>query len=144
LKYVLAIFISLLCYTPLYSEEVPEQLFSQQDVRCLELNIHHEARGEPLAGKKAVALVTLNRAKSGKFPSDVCSVVYQKYQFSWTAYVPKNTKLKVDPHITEIAIAALSNKYKDFTRGALYFHNGTVESFKRREVTRIGNHIFYI
>lgn len=143
MKYVIASLIALFCYTNLYSEEVPEPPFSQDDVRCMELNIHHEARGESLAGKKAVALVTINRFKSKKFPNDICSVVFQKYQFSWTATVNKNTKLKVDPKITEIAIDALSNKYKDLTRGALYFHNMTVESFKRKEVARIGNHIFY-
>jgi N-acetylmuramoyl-L-alanine amidase len=128
----------------IHSEPVPEVSFSGKDLRCLELNIHFEARGEPILGQKAVALVTVNRAKSGKFPNDICKVVYQKFQFSWTHTHPNHKHVKVDPKITLLAIETLSNKYKDFTRGALYFHNTSVESFNRREVTRIGNHIFYI
>ena len=58
---------------------------------CLAKNIYHEAKGEPFEGKVAVAQVTINRAASGQFPSDICKVVYQKNvvydkvlcQFSW-------------------------------------------------------------
>lgn len=49
---------------------------------CMALNVYHEARSEPLAGQAAIALVTMNRvAHSGL---DVCQVVYQRKQFSWT------------------------------------------------------------
>jgi spore germination cell wall hydrolase CwlJ-like protein len=63
----------------------------ERQLDCLAKNIYHEAAGESFEGKVAVAQVTMNRAESGKFPSDVCAVVYQKNvfyekvvcQFSW-------------------------------------------------------------
>jgi len=45
----------------------------------------HEARGEGLEGVQAVHQVVLNRVRSRKYPSTICGVVLQKYQFSWTA-----------------------------------------------------------
>lgn len=51
---------------------------------CLEKNIYFESRGESLAGKIAVGLVTLNRVSSPKWPNSECGVVWQKKQFSWT------------------------------------------------------------
>ncbi len=50
--------------------------------QCMLKNIYHEARGEGVEGMKAVALVTLNRAKQQN--KTVCEVVYQRKQFSWT------------------------------------------------------------
>ena len=50
----------------------------QKQLNCLARNIYHEAGGEPFEGKVAVAQVTINRAESGDFPSDICQVVYQK------------------------------------------------------------------
>ena len=63
----------------------------QAQLDCLARNIYHEAGYEPFEGKVAVAQVTINRAESGEFPSDICRVVYQKNvvyekvlcQFSW-------------------------------------------------------------
>ncbi len=57
---------------PVSGEERARQL------RCLTQNIYWEAASEPFEGKVAVAQVTLNRANSGKFPNDICAVVYQK------------------------------------------------------------------
>jgi len=51
----------------------------------------HEARGEGREGMQAVHQVVLNRVRSRKYPSTICGVVLQKYQFSWTA-----DKLKVN------------------------------------------------
>lgn len=45
--------------------------------RCLANAIYFEARSEPVRGQMAVAQVILNRAFSGVYPDDVCSVVYQ-------------------------------------------------------------------
>ena len=50
----------------------------QAQLDCLARNIYHEAGYEPFEGKVAVAQVTINRAESGEFPSDICRVVYQK------------------------------------------------------------------
>ncbi len=55
-----------------------------QAVDCLTANIYFEARGEGIDGMKAIAALTMNRVKHKAFPNDVCSVVFQPKQFSWT------------------------------------------------------------
>ena len=57
---------------------------SAKELDCLAKNIYHEAGVEDRAGKVAVAQVTLNRLKEGRWGKDVCKVVYAKAQFSWT------------------------------------------------------------
>src|SRR3989337_2434522 len=53
------------------------------DMKCLAQAVYFEARGEPLAGQLAVARVVINRAGSGVYPGDYCSVVTQRAQFSF-------------------------------------------------------------
>ena len=73
-----------------YASPVTAEL-RQKQLDCLARNIYYEAGYEPFEGKVAVAQVTINRAESGQFPSDICQVVYQKNivyekvlcQFSW-------------------------------------------------------------
>jgi len=45
--------------------------------KCLAEVVYFEARGEAVRGQIAVAQVVMNRAFSGKYPNDVCGVVYQ-------------------------------------------------------------------
>ncbi len=45
--------------------------------KCMADAVYFEARGEPLRGQMAVAQVVLNRVFSGRYPDDVCGVVYQ-------------------------------------------------------------------
>jgi spore germination cell wall hydrolase CwlJ-like protein len=114
------------------------------EIRCLELNLHFEARGEPLEGQKAVANVTINRAKSGKFPNTICEVVKQPFQFSWFNPKKNYEKVVVHPTLREIAYrSVLSINWKDNVRGAMYFHNKSVDNFNRKMVATIGEHHFY-
>jgi spore germination cell wall hydrolase CwlJ-like protein len=45
--------------------------------KCLTEAIYFEARGEPVRGQIAVAQVIMNRVFSGRYPNNVCGVVYQ-------------------------------------------------------------------
>jgi len=45
--------------------------------KCMADAVYFEARGEPRRGQEAVAQVVMNRVFSGKYPNDVCGVVYQ-------------------------------------------------------------------
>jgi len=51
---------------------------SQQDVECLARNIFYEAGSEPLEGKVAVGMVTINRTQDDRYPQDICGVVKQR------------------------------------------------------------------
>jgi N-acetylmuramoyl-L-alanine amidase len=59
--------------------------FSDKDVECLARNIFYESGGEPLEGKVAVGIVTINRSQDSRFPSTLCEVVHQRT----TVSVPK-------------------------------------------------------
>jgi spore germination cell wall hydrolase CwlJ-like protein len=48
--------------------------------KCIADAVYFEARGEQLRGQEAVAQVVMNRVFSGKYPNDVCGVVYQNAQ----------------------------------------------------------------
>jgi len=51
---------------------------SSKDIDCLAKNIYYEAGGEPEEGKVAVAMVTINRVRDGRFGKSICSVVEQR------------------------------------------------------------------
>ena len=121
--------------------------YTQQDILCLAKNIYFESRGEPITGKIAVALVTLNRVNHGTlFDKTVCKVVYAHKQFSWT---DTNYKIK-DGYAWQEAQALAYGILKGFilvpSMNALYFHTKQVNPHWARTktiVAVIGNHIFY-
>lgn len=117
------------------------------DVVCLAQNIYHEARGESLQGQLAVAQVTLNRVRSGKFQNTVCEAVYAHKQFSWTLNKYKKIKdSKAWLASVLIAKAVLTQTVHIPNFKALYFHTRQVHprwNRKKQVVAVIGNHIFY-
>lgn len=120
---------------------------SDDDARCLAGAVYFESKGEPLAGQLAVAQVIINRAKSGRFPASVCSVVTQRGQFS---FVRGGIIPAIDParagYRTALAIAkvALHASWDSAAPEALFFHARSVAASARMtKVASIGNHIFY-
>ena len=117
------------------------------DVECLAKNIYHEARGEGLQGKIAVAQVTINRVESRQFQSTVCAVVYAPNQFSWTLDKRKRVRdQQAWQASVSIARAVLTQAVRLPDFPALYFHTPQVNPKWNRNktvVARIGNHIFY-
>ena len=125
---------------------------ARKQVDCLAENIYHEAGIETKDGKKAVALVTMNRIESGKFPSSICGVVKQKTegtcQFSWFCMPVKlNRNSEQYKESMDIALYVYANyeKLKDITHGAIYYHADYVNPKWRgvEKTTVIGRHIFY-
>ena len=128
---------------------------TQREIKCLEKNLWHEARNQGLLGLMAVAKTTLNRTRMEGWPPDVCKVVYQKSQFSWTLKSKKNQQIKLKNNIdkqsyslvqlaTQLSIAAEMMQI-DFMNGATYYHRVDVNplSLRKMEVVDvIGDHIF--
>ena len=120
----------------------------KKQIKCLADNIYHEAKGEPLKGQLGVAFVTLNRTKSSKYPDDICKVVYQPGQFSWTRKKrltrPKGSEYN---EIMNLAEHFYHNHHeiKDVTNGSLFFHATYVKpKWKNvKKSIKIGGHIFY-
>ena len=115
-------------------------------VLCLAMNIYGEARGESLEGRIAVAQVTLNRVEHPAYPDDVCSVVFEPHQFSWTKTPLRVREPEAMASAIRLAGQVLADPPEDLTAGATNFFSGSqkpVWADRLTEVARIGNHRFY-
>lgn len=113
----------------------------------LALNIYHEARGEPLDGKVAVAHVTIARATKRRMA--VIDVVQQPHQFSW--YSDENPD-DIKDHAAFVeclnaSLIAMDQRLKGNTlNGADHYHAVSVNPYWNRhmkKIAEIGDHIFY-
>ncbi len=127
------------------AQDTSEPLNAEE--RCLAGAVYFESKGESLSGQLAVARVVMARAKSGRFPTSLCGVVYQKSQFSFVrggGMPPIATGGNNWRNAVAISKIALSNSWKSPVEGALFFHARHVSPGWR--LTRLGsvdNHIFY-
>ena len=123
----------------------PAELSS--DMQCLAGAIYFEAKSETLAGQLAVGRVVVARAKSGRFPTSYCGVVYQPSQFSFVRggsmpAIPKGSKAW--KNAVAVAQIAHENSWSSPVEGALFFHAAYVDpDWRLRRVGRIDNHVFY-
>jgi spore germination cell wall hydrolase CwlJ-like protein len=126
----------------------------ERQLTCLAKNIYFEAASEPFEGKVAVAQVTINRAESGRYPSDICDVVYQKNvvygrvicQFSW--YCESGPRIRHNDAYKESMEVAkrvlLENFRLPSLKNAYFYHADYVSpNWKLPKITQIGRHIFY-
>lgn len=133
-----------------------------EQIRCMALNIYHEAGSEPFMGQVAVARVVMNRVRHG-FASNPCKVIYQAHyvpvepdseekrkmcQFSWVCEGKghphrNNPRYKQAEDIARQVI--LEDRWRDeIPAGALFFHNTSVSpSWAYQRIMTIGNHVFY-
>lgn len=140
-----------------YSElDQPLKKSLDKELKCLADNIYYEAGSEPFEGKVAVAMVSINRAESGKFPSTICGVVSQRTvvnkkivcQFSWFCSAKRNGPSSLNQRweeAMEIAKMVLVDGYRiPVLEDAMYFHAVHVRpGWKLPKVAKVGNHIFY-
>jgi len=141
----------------------------KQEVECLAKNIYFEARSESKDSQQAIALVTLNRVVSNKFPNTICDVVYQakvsswwkkhngsnvpirdKCQFSWYCdgkpdNIYDNMAYAYAKEIAIITIMVYGREY-DPTNKATHYHAHYVKpdwGKKQFQTAQIGSHLFY-
>jgi spore germination cell wall hydrolase CwlJ-like protein len=148
----------LLSYTNLLSD-FPMPRYTGTE--CMTANIFFEARGESIKGMQAVAAVTYNRLKSKLYPKDVCSVVFDKNQFSWV----KQVDFKYARNILEGDLSDLNQKdtrqyylakqiaqqsVKEVSsvlpKGTMWYHTLQVKPRWAKSkifVKKIGRHLFY-
>ncbi len=120
-----------------------------REMECLASAVYNEARGEPLEGQLAVAQVVINRAADHRWPSSICDVVYQRYQFSFTFDGKPDVPAVADAswkRAEAVAIVAATDNWQDVTDEAVFFHATYANprwksAFKR--TADIGRHIFY-
>jgi len=145
-------------------------VFSKDEVKCLALNVYHEARNESLSGKIGVILVTMNRVADERFPGTICEVVHQgkhyynkelkkRYpiknmcQFSWYCDslddTPKNKRAWTYSQALAEYVLKRSMLFIDFTEGATHYHAGYIPLprwAKQKDFIKtvtIDTHLFY-
>ncbi|MCA1029469.1 cell wall hydrolase [Bacillus timonensis] len=109
--------------------------------------VYAEAKGEPYAGKVAVATVVLNRVDHAEFPNTVTGVIHERYSNGGYAFTPVQ-----NGHINQVADAESKRAVEEALAfrgqgsGSLFFYNPAKISntwILSREVTvTIGNHKF--
>ena len=118
-----------------------------RELECLAVGIYFESKSEPLAGQLAVGEVIANRAKSGRFASTYCGVVFQRGQFSFVrGHAMPGIARSGDQWRTAVAVAQIvDSKLKSSSAPrALFFHATRVSpAWHATRVATIGNHIFY-
>lgn len=129
----------------------------KKELQCLSQNVYFEARGEPADGQLAVALVTMHRVKSRRYPNTICDVVWQRRQFSWThdGKSDRPTDRRAWKRAQQIAdfiynkywtLPAQSRGALDITKGALHYYAPSLANpywAKVKIVTlEIGGHVF--
>jgi spore germination cell wall hydrolase CwlJ-like protein len=133
-----------------------DQLVSQQvmpaeldrETECLAASVYFESKGEPLEGQLAVAEVVINRAESGgRFPPSICSVVFQKGQFSFVRggrFPPIKRNGEFWKTAVAIAQIAMDDEWDSRASKALFFHAKRVSpGWNKVRVAQLGNHVFY-
>jgi spore germination cell wall hydrolase CwlJ-like protein len=126
----------------------PDEIqLNEREFLCLARNIYYEAGVEEYIGKIAVAQITWNRVRHGRWGKSVCKVVHAPYQFSWTR---QNKAAPKGPLWEESLQAA-----RDFLNGtrvaglqrSKYYHATWIKdphwTQKLEVVAVIGQHRFY-
>lgn len=123
------------------------------EAACLAEAMYYEARGEGVAGEKAIAEVVVRRSQRVGFPHTICGVVHQgeseACQFSFVCdgamERPKNPSdwSRAVRLSTRILMGALP--LTDATAGATAFHAANIQPDWPGMVrtVQIGNHVFY-
>ena len=120
-----------------------------RQMECLANAVYFEARSEPIEGQLAVAEVVMNRAASGRYPSDLCSVITQKAQFS---FIRRGRFPRADRGSEAwkkaVAIASIARQKLagSLPSSCLWYHATYVSPSWGKRLTRqtqIGLHIFY-
>jgi len=128
---------------------------SKEDMHCLQQNIYFEARNQSINGQIAVGWVTLHRVDNQRFPSNICDVVWQSKQFSWTHDGKADVPNKSPAGQRAWEDAGLIAKVVAFewvrgstgpVKGATHYHANYVSPFWAKPedyLGKVGVHLFY-
>lgn len=128
-------------------------LDAQRALLCLTQAVYYEAGFEPVAGRRAVAQVVLNRLRHPAFPKSVCEVVYQgansgvcQFTFVCDGALYRRPAHEAWLEAQDIARAALEGYVDPAVGEATHYHADYVAprwAPLLDKVAQIGQHIFY-
>ena len=118
-----------------------------RELECLAVGIYFESKSESLAGQLAVGHVIADRAKSGRFASTYCGVLFQRSQFSFVRgkSYPAPARAGRQWH-NAVAVAKIVDQklHSSPVPNALFFHAKRVSPrWRLSRIGSVGNHIFY-
>ena len=113
-----------------------------KEAQCLAKNIYFEARDRQAGGRLAVAMVSVYRVESKRYPNTMCNVVWEKHknrkgkmvaQFSWTLDGLSDRPVEKSAWKKAKAAALWVMAYKDtlikynYLDGATHYHANYVD-----------------
>ena len=130
-----------------------ESLDQRRALLCLTQAVYYEAGFEPVAGRRAVAQVVLNRMRHPAFPKSVCGVVYQRnstpvcqFTFVCDGSLYRQPAAAAWKHAEQIARAALAGYVEASVGNATHYHADYVAprwAPLLTKISKLGAHIFY-
>ena len=130
-----------------------ETLDQRRALLCLTQAVYYEAGFEPMAGRRAVAQVVLNRMRHPAFPKSVCGVVYQRnstpvcqFTFVCDGSLDRRPAPALWKQAEEIARAALGGYVERSVGAATHYHADYVAPSWApllTKISKLGAHIFY-
>jgi len=125
---------------------IPQATISESDKDLIARLVSAEAKGEPYAGKVAVATVILNRLDHPDFPNTVRDVIYQ-IDHGYYAFTPvQNGTINQPADAQSKKAVTEAVAYRGQGNGSLYFYNPNTASsswiYSRPVTVTIGNHRF--
>ncbi len=120
---------------------------SNQEMDLLARLVRAEAKGEPYAGKVAVATVVLNRVDHRDFPNTIKEVIYERSPGGYYAFTPiKNGAINQPADSASKRAVQEALAFRGQGQGSIYFYNPkTVASdwiLSRKVTITINNHRF--
>jgi hypothetical protein len=123
-------------------------------LECLTAAIYYEAGYEPLAGRRAVAQVVLNRVRHPLFPNSVCAVVYEgaerrtgcQFTFTCDGSLARRPAPAAWASARELARESLSGGVETSVGMATHYHANYVVPYWAGSLDKValhGSHIFY-
>ncbi len=132
---------------------VADDIDHRRALLCLTQAVYYEAGFEPIAGRRAVAQVVLNRTKHPAFPKSVCGVVYQRnstpvcqFSFVCDGSLDRRPEAGAWRVAQQVAAAALTGFVEREVGAATHYHADYVAprwAPLLAKTTQIGAHIFY-
>lgn len=130
-----------------------ETLDQRRALLCLTQAVYYEAGFEPIAGRRAVAQVVLNRMRHPAFPKSVCGVVYQRnstpvcqFTFVCDGSLYRPPEASAWKQAEAIARAALAGYVERSVGAATHYHADYVAPAwgpMLTKISKLGAHIFY-
>lgn len=125
---------------------IPNSTISKAEKELLAKLVHAEAKGEPYAGKVAVATVVLNRVDHKAFPNTIRGVIYEVAGGAY-AFTPVQNGT-INEGYTDEDMKAVNEAiaFRGQGNGSIYFYNPKISTsqwiFSRETTITIGNHRF--